>query len=1430
MAPADKYAASLSSAVLDAPEGDTVLLYRGGPKPVADKLAAYLNILKCEDDLYGERPKVEVKCDFSYTLELPASKVDRDIVTVPEVFAGAAVAPFKAAAKAVGILPKEEGKNAIQQFPVLQDVQCVFRPGEITLVLAPPGHGKTALLKAVAGALPKNAIPDKGVTYGGLTAAELEEKNISVNRMCAYVEQVDTHLPFLTVHETAKFSHDNSTPAPADTDEAKYLHEGKLKAVTQLLALEGCIDTIIGDDLVRGVSGGEKKRVTIAETLVTNARVFCMDEISTGLDAAVTFNIVAALRAWARTTNGTAIVALLQPTPEVFEQFDELLLLREGAPVYHGPRGEAAAYFGKLGFAAPAKDSGEDVADWLVNLVASPPKALAKGSTVNLSDSSKAPLTTKALKEAWKSSDLYDQSVTTKCAANGKDVRLTTDFAKKQYGVKFPHSFTVHFLSVLKRQAQVTIRNKLFMSARIGAAVFTSLILGSVWFDLPPERGFEKLGMLLFCVLHISFSNFSELTFSVEQKYVAYKHLDNKMFPGVAYIAAWGMVHLPIALAETLVFSAVLYPMVGLAMNAGNWFFFYLNLVLANVAMASFFRIVALAAPDMEAAQTFPGPVIAVFIIFAGFLITPSKMGFLKFVYYISLFAYSLRSLCQNEFLSDTYDAQVAINPVVQIEYLLQNPNMSSVPVATLCADGAFECTTMGKAIMSQIQIDDDTRWLWGGAFFCLGFFALTFYGSVKTLEKVRIIMNIGSSRAGTDEEAEREAREVVVAINPVKSSASASDATLSTEGKDLAQHAVKFVPMSIAWQNLEYTVNIAAEAGGGSKQLLQSVTSAARPNRMLALMGASGAGKTTLLDVIAGRKTGGVRKGTITLNGHSVEKETFARCTAYCEQMDLHNEFATVNEALEFSAKLRLGEGTTAEARHGFVSEALDILELRPLAGRMIGSSGSSNGLSPGQRKVLTVAVELVSNAPVFFLDEPTSGLDSRAALIVMTEVKKVATMGRTVISTIHQPSREIFLMFDDLLLLQRGGWQVYFGPLGANKASEFVGYMESLPSVQQDKNKLPLGMNPASWMLDILGGTDSSNAGGADGDSKATGVLLDGLELETHFKNSDAGKAASTLVSDLSSPEAGSEMFKFSSPYARSFSTQLRTILYRSHLAQLRDVGYNCGRIGVLTVLYILFGVIYVDLDTSDEGGVQSMVSVVFMTTIFTGIICMNAVMPVRVRERAVSFRERSSFMYDGIPYAISHALIEIPWVALIALVTVTPLYFLVGMVPTGESFFFHVLINVLVSYSFLSVGQAVACMCTTIQTAQAGTSAFIPIAFLFGGLYLPLPQIPVYWKWAYYINPVAFAIQSVVAPQFQRRDCAEYDGVTATSNDCPTIVAFRGTYFETIDTLAFVEDKYDVTYSGRWLPAIWLLIFCLGAQSMHVAAAKFVNTVNR
>ena len=1389
-----------------------------------NRLEEFSKLCKDEIKAYGKLPSVEIKCDFSHVLELAESKIDRQIKTVPGVLSNAALAlPRKIKSLVTG--KEASGMQRMNKFEVLKDVDCCFKAGTLTLVLAPPGHGKTSLLKAVGQIIPSKELEGSGITYSKLTAEELREKHdVEVSRLSMYVTQQDEHLPFLTVRETTKFSHDNATPLPTNDAEEDVFNR-KVDTVHKLLSLENCLDTIIGNDLVRGVSGGEKKRVTIGEAMVTNARVFCMDEISTGLDAAVTYNIISALREWTRVTNGTAIVSLLQPTPEVYELFDDVLCLRDGSPVYHGDVNKVTEHFGNIGFDSENAKKG-DVADWLLSVLVDP--ALHSRNQKNPYASGPG------LRKGWveESGELYKKSIEETSCVDEKDgksiIELQTPFAKSQYSTSYPRAWPLHFNSVIKRQFQVTLRNKVFLSARMFGALITSIVLGSVWFDLPLDRSFERLGMLLFCVLHISFSNFSELTFSVEQKYVAYKQLDFKLFPTFSYIVGSIVTHLPIAVIETGIFTCILYPMVGLSLEFENVIIFFINLVCANVAMASFFRVVALLAPNMEAAQTFPGPVIAIMIIFAGFLISPEKMGVLSFLYWISLFAYSLRSLCQNEFLSDQYTYKVPTNPIAAAEYIANNTDAATKGNEELCAAGAFPCADAGKITLSTLDISSDEKFFWAGPLYAVGFFCLMTVIGFRALSVIRIQRNIGSSRTTAKKQGEGEEQDGDAAEGGGEVSVKIL--------KDLSQeqqHALEFSSMSITWEELEYTVKIPGEDGkplSGSKKILNSITSAAQPSRMLALMGASGAGKTTLLDVIAGRKSGGEMKGTIKLNGHVVKKETFARLTAYCEQQDMHNAFATVKEALEFSATLRLPSSVSKETRNAFVDEALDILELRGIENRLIGVAGSTSGLSPGQRKILTVGVELVSNAPVFFLDEPTSGLDSRAALIVMREVKKVAALGRTVISTIHQPSKEIFHLFDDMLLLQRGGFQVYFGPCGI-EGKQFVNYMLKIPSA----HALPEGMNPASWMLDVLGGTDSSSNATADALENSTKSpmkrvasegVLNGEKLVEQFKKSPEGAAGQKLVNELCAKGEKSEMFSFDSPYARSFFTQLKCLMVRASVAHNRDVSYNIGRIGILTVLYLVFGFVYFDLDASDETGVQAMVGVIFMTSIFAGIIFMNSVMPVRVRERSVAYRERSSFMYDAIPYSLSHAFCEVPWVLLVTVVTVTPLYFMVGLIPTFEHYFYHLLMVFCVSMTFMSLGQVIACLCATIQTAQAGASAFIPICFLFGGLYLPYPQIPVYWKWAYYIDPVAYAIQGVVAPQFEHRGC----NGTYPDGDCPTIQAFRGTYFEEIDTLSYVEGKYDVELNKKWFMLMYLALFVFCMQFLHVLAFKMTRVVNR
>ncbi|KAF1327228.1 Atp-binding protein, partial [Globisporangium splendens] len=358
----------------------------------------------------------------------------------------------------------------------------------------------------------------------------------------------------------------------------------------------------------------------------------------------------------------------------------------------------------------------------------------------------------------------------------------------------------------------------------------------------------------------------------------------------------------------------------------------------------------------------------------------------------------------------------------------------------------------------------------------------------------------------------------------------------------------------------------------------------------MTSLMGSSGAGKTTLMDVVAGRKTGGKIKGDILLNGHRATKLAIRRCTGYCKQMDIHSEAATIREALTFSAFMRLpGELSLARKRVS-VTEYLDLLDLNPIADKII------RGSSTEQMKRLTIGVELAAQPSVLFLDEPTSGLDARSAKAIMDGAREVASTGRTIICTIHQPAA-VRLFF--------------YGNLG-RECVHLINYFESIPGVE----KISPGYNPASWMLECIGAGVGSTGSSGIGATNFVEIFRKS-ELKTVLDEYMAKPGVSRPSPEF--PE-----LIFNSKFASDSNTQMTFLARRFFDMYWHTPSYILTRIEISIALALIFGIIFASANYTTYQGVNSGVSMIFMTALFNGMVSFNSVLPITSEERASFYRE--------------------------------------------------------------------------------------------------------------------------------------------------------------------------------------------------------------
>ncbi|GKT89599.1 LOW QUALITY PROTEIN: ABC-2 type transporter [Colletotrichum tofieldiae] len=913
---------------------------------------------------------------------------------------------LEAAALASWITPSRKK----QRIDILHNLEGVIQSGEMLAVLGPPGSGCTTLLKTIAGETHGFYIAD-GATfnYQGILP---EEMQTNFKGEAIYTAEFDHHFPFLTV--------DALLCCPGTLPQNMVLPDGISKhqyaehlrdVVMALLGISHTKDTRVGDDFVRGVSGGERKRVSIAEAVLSYAPLQCWDNSTRGLDSANAIEFCRTLRMQADVFGCTSAVAIYQAPQEAYDLFDKVIVLYEGRQIFFGRSTDAKPYFESLGFQCPEQKT---TADFLTSMTSSSERAVHpdwKGST--------PPRSPDEFARAWKDSQhrrrlLAEMDNFEREFPFGGDTHKQFSATRRAHQSKRQRSSSPYTLSFLQqislnlwRSFKLLISEPWMTVTMLTTNFFESLIISSIFYNLPPTSSslYKRLLLIFYTILINAMGSILEILTLYGKRKIIEKHARYALYHPSAEAVAAMVVDLPYKLINSLFINIPIYFMTNLRReSAGPFFFFLLISFSITVSMSMIFRFLGSVTKTTSQALAPSAVILLALMLFSGFAIPQAYLSdWIGWIRWINPVFYAQESLALNEFVGRNFSCSEFIPGGIGYD-------ASSV--------GATErVCNIGGAISGANFINGEDhlrvvydfvnshRWRNFGIMLAITVFFMIMY---------------------------------LVAVELVSSERSKGEVLL------FKRRALK---------NVKGGSNDGENLGG-----INHAGSLRRPKT-----GVSGAGKTSLLDVLASRVTMGVVSGEMLVDGH-LRDSSFQRKTGYVTQQDLHLHTATVREALSFSALLRQPQRYSREEKLAYVDTVIDLLGMQEYAEAVIGELGE--GLNVEQRKRLTIGVELVARPQLLlFLDEPTSGLDSQTSWSICDLMEKLTKSGQAILCTIHQPSASLFQRFDRLLLLARGGRTVYFGDIGKN-SHVLLNYLRryGAPSYQS-------GSNPAEYMLEVIG-----------------------------------------------------------------------------------------------------------------------------------------------------------------------------------------------------------------------------------------------------------------------------------------------------------------------------------------------------------------------
>ncbi|KUI55507.1 ABC transporter CDR4 [Cytospora mali] len=1234
------------------------------------------------------------------------------------------------------------GKKAPKS--ILSNFDGVLGSGELLIVLGRPGSGCSTLLKTMCGELNGLSLDkDSIISYDGIPQHQMQKE---FKGEAIYNQEVDKHFPHLTVGQTLEFAAAVRTPADRFGGMSRSEFSKLMAQVTMAICgLTHTANTKVGNEFVRGVSIGERKRVSIAEMMLAGSPFSAWDNSTRGLDSSNALKFVQTLRLFSDIFGAAHAVAVYQASQAIYDLFDKATVLYEGRQIYYGPAKEAKAFFERQGwYCAPRQFTG----DFLTS-VTNPSERKPREGMEN-----KVPRTPEEFEMYWRSSPEFQKlkvNMTTyaqeypMCA--NMDVRTrrpseTQNETLKEFretksrrkarlarrGSPYILSFRQQIGINTKRAYQRIWGDKLSHVFNAVMQLITALVIGSMFFGPSTYNStvsFISKGPAVFiALLSNALTSVSEINTLYAQRPIVEKHVSFAFYHPAAEALAGIVASIPVKLVIAICFNPALYFLANLRREPGNFFLFFLVMYLVTFVFAGIFHTVAAATKHSAHAMTIASVLILALTIYTGFMISvPQMHPWFSWIRWIDPLYYAFEILVANEFHGREYICA------------------SIIPSYTPLVGDSWVCNAIG-AVPGRPTVNGDAfiaanykyyySHVWRNLGILIGF--LIFFAIVYV-----ITSELNSSMSSPPQFLIYK-RGHVPAYPPDKG-------TYVDNSKEIrpcvdvtpepgTNRSVPRPPENIfTWKDVAYDIKV----NGETRRLLDNVSGWVKPGTLTMLMGVSGAGKTTLLDVLAQRTTTGVITGGMLVNGKPLQ-ESFQRRTGYVQHQDLHLETATVRESLRFSAMLRQPKSVSKAEKYQFVEEVIEMLNMGDFADAVVGVPGVC--LNVEQRKLLTIGVELVARPKLLlFLDEPTSGLDSQSSWAIVAFLRKLANAGQAILCTIHQPSATLFQEFDRLLFLTEGGKTSYFGDIGENSKT-LLDYCES-----NGARKCGPQENPAEYIIEVASGQtpDWHSAWLSSPERKAIEAEIDRFTVE---KSHEA---------EADDPGCHSE-------FAMPFSQQLVSVTTRVFQQYWRMPSYIFAKftLGLATGIFIGFSFWR---RGGTLGGMHNVIVAIFqVVTPFAAIV--QQMQPSFLTQRSLyELREQPSKTYSWKAFMIANIIVEIPYQIVTGTLIWASFYYpVVGAGQDSESQGLVWLLTVVL----LIYGSTFAQMTIAALPDATTAGSLVTLLMLMSLMFCGVLQVPValsgFWTFMYRASPFTYWLSAMTSTMLHNRavTCNEHEAV--------------------------------------------------------------------